>query len=241
MSFIASGTAAIKRRLHRDVTADPVLHALVLNLYLNGEQYPHVVDDYFPIHAVEDEGLASAMRAHVADEDKHVALYIKAIQKLEQPVLVLPLADVFNHVIRAHTPASFAMRESDSRDTRRRKLAHFLAHAHWLEKRIACSLNWHLDACVHAAHPFAGKAVAAVLGDETRHVDYTRQAVLHLLPQAEAQATLRLHQQAEARANIAFSGTQLSRLLQVHATRFPARRRWLYRASASLMKVAAHV
>ena len=239
--FITSPSAAIKRRLHRDITADPVLHALVLNLYLNGEQYPHAVDDYFPIHAVEDEDLADAMRAHVADEDKHVALYTKAIQKLEQPVLVLPMADVFNHVIRTHTGASFTMRDDDGRDARRLKLAHFLAHAHWLEKRIARSLHWHVEACAQAAHPFAGKAVAAVLGDETRHVEYTRHAVEHLLPRAQAQATLRLHERAEARANLSFSATQLGRLVRVHAQRFPAQRRWLYRASAGLMKVASHV
>ena len=44
--------AGIKRRLHRDIVADPVLHGLVLNLYLNGEQYPHRVSDYFPFAAV---------------------------------------------------------------------------------------------------------------------------------------------------------------------------------------------
>ena len=31
---------AIKRRLHRDIVADPVLHGRVLNLYLNGELIP---------------------------------------------------------------------------------------------------------------------------------------------------------------------------------------------------------
>ena len=38
----------VKARLHRDIVADPVLHGMVLNLYLNGEQYPHRVSDYFP-------------------------------------------------------------------------------------------------------------------------------------------------------------------------------------------------
>ena len=36
-----------KRLLHRDLCADPLLHGLVLNLYLNGEQYPHRVENYF--------------------------------------------------------------------------------------------------------------------------------------------------------------------------------------------------
>jgi len=44
---------AVKRRLHRDIVADPVLHGLVLNLYLNGERYPHRVDDYFPLAAAQ--------------------------------------------------------------------------------------------------------------------------------------------------------------------------------------------
>src|ERR1041384_6978513 len=95
----------IKRRLHREIVADPVLHALVLNLYMNGEEYPHLVDDYFPVHAAEDPELAASMRRHVEEEDKHVLLYAKAIEKLEQPVLRLPMADIFNAVIRGHTPA----------------------------------------------------------------------------------------------------------------------------------------
>src|SRR5262249_19838696 len=48
----------VKRRLHRDIVADPVAHGLVLNLYLNGEHYPHRVDDYFPLAAADDPALA---------------------------------------------------------------------------------------------------------------------------------------------------------------------------------------
>ena len=48
---------SIKLRLHRDIVADPVLHGLVLNLYLNGEQYPHRVQDYFPMAAAEAAGI----------------------------------------------------------------------------------------------------------------------------------------------------------------------------------------
>src|SRR5258707_1861645 len=94
----------IKRRLHRDIVADPVLHGRVLNLYLNGEQYPHRVADYFPMAAVEDAALARRMRAHLHEEDKHVALYRRAIRALGQPVVELPLPDVYNTVIRRHTP-----------------------------------------------------------------------------------------------------------------------------------------
>src|SRR6185436_11105376 len=148
---------AIKRRLHRDIVADPVLHGLVLNLYLNGEAYPHRVDDYFPIAAVDEQELAALMREHARDEDKHVALYARAIEKLEQPVLELPMSDIFNEVIRLRNPASFAMDGTESRDARRRKLAHFLAHAHFLEKRVAKSLDYHIEACAQAASPYPEK------------------------------------------------------------------------------------
>src|SRR5690349_14033162 len=111
----------IKARLHRDIVADPVLHGMVLNLYLNGEQYPHRVCDYFPFAAVEEPELERRMRAHMADEDKHIALYTRAIEKLGQPVTVQPLEEVFNGVIRRHTPVSFALSDGDGRDTCRTK------------------------------------------------------------------------------------------------------------------------
>lgn len=232
----------VKRRLHREIVADPVLHALVLNLYLNGEEYPHRVDDYFPVHAAEDPDLADSMRRHVADEDKHVQLYARAIEKLGQPVLKLPLADVFNEVIRGHTPASFAIAAGDGRDARRLKLAHFLAHAHYLEKRIARSLEFHADACAQAAHPYPVKAVGAVLADETRHVRYTREAVIHLLPRGLAHEVLRVHRRAERQANLDFSSRQLGRLLRDHRRRFSRGGRLVYRGCVAAMKVlAAHV
>src|SRR4051812_15050386 len=164
----------IKARLHRDIVADPVLHGLVLNLYLNGEQYPHRVSDYFPFAAVEDLELERVMRAHVADEDKHIALYRRAIEKLGQPVIVQPIEAVFNEVIRRHTPASFTLEAGESRDTRRLKLAHFFSHLHFLEKRVARSLEYHLDACAHAVSEYPQKVIDAVLSDEHRHVRYTR-------------------------------------------------------------------
>src|SRR5438045_6872517 len=98
--------ASIKRRLHRDIVADPVLHGRVLNLYLNGEQYPHRVRDYFPAAALEDVALEQRMREHLREEDKHVALYMKAIRAIGQPVAELPLEDVYNTVILRHTPRS---------------------------------------------------------------------------------------------------------------------------------------
>ena len=228
---------AVKRRLHREIVADPVLHGLVLNLYLNGEEYPHLVDDYFPIEVGREWGLAETMRSHLDDEDKHVALYRKAIAKLGQPVLQLPMGDIFNEVIRAHTPATFAMRREDDRDGRRLKLAHFFAHAHFLEKRVARSLEYHIDACAHAPSPYPGKAVAAVLHDEGRHVAYTREAVEDLLPKASANEVLALHARAERRANFDFSARQLTRLLREHSKRFSATGRALFGACTFALRV----
>ena len=231
-----SVTDAIKRKLHREIAADPVLHGLVLNLYLNGEEYPHRVDDYFPVAVGDRFGLGDMMRAHQDDEDKHVALYAKAIEKLDQPVRELPMGDIFNAVIRRHTPASFAMDERDSSDEQRAKLANFLAHAHFLEKRIARSLDYHVEACHHSPSPYSSKAVASVLRDETHHVAYTREAVIDLLPTADAKAVLATHAAAERHANIDFSATQMTRLLRDHARRFSTSGRMLFGACAFLLK-----
>lgn len=228
----------LKSRLHRDIVADPVLHGMVLNLYLNGEQYPHRVSDYFPFAAVEEPELEHRMRAHVSDEDKHIALYSRAIGKLGQPVTVQSLEETFNGVIRRHTPASFAMTPGDGRDACRRKLAHFFAHLHFLEKRVARSLDYHFDACAHAASDYPQKVIGAVLGDEMRHVRYTRDAVRDLVPSQVAAEILRLHARAERHANLDFSARQLGRLAREHAARFPRMRGAAYRACAAVLRGA---
>jgi len=230
--FIVS---AIKRQLHRDIVADPVLHAQVLNLYLNGEEYPHRVVDYFPLAAVEDAALERRMRLHMREEDKHIALYRKAIRALGEPVKTLPREEIYNAVILRHTPAQPALRREDDRDARTLKLAHFLGHLHWLEKRIAQSLEYHLEACAQGATPYAAKAVAAVLADEYGHVSYTREAVAGLLPARLARDVLALHRGGEARANREFSSTQLRRLVTEHAARFRPARRFLYRGCCALI------
>jgi hypothetical protein len=97
------------------------------------------------------------MRRHMSEEDRHIALYTRAIQKLEQPVLELPLPDIYNEVIRRHTTTSFAIAAADGLDARRLKLAHFFAHLHFLEKRIARSLEYHVDACAHAVSDYPEK------------------------------------------------------------------------------------
>jgi hypothetical protein len=225
----------IKSRLHRDIVADPVLHGMVLNLYLNGEQYPHRVSDYFPFAAVEEPELERRMRAHMADEDKHIALYTRAIEKLGQPVTVQPLDEIFNGVIRSHTPATFALEVGDSRDACRAKLAHFFAHLHFLEKRVARSLEYHHEACAFSPSDYPQKVIAAVLGDETRHVRYTREVVAELLPARLAAGVLDVHARAERRANLDFSARQLRRLVREQAANFPALRGRIYGACAAIL------
>jgi len=226
----------IKRRLHRDICSDPVLHGLVLNLYLNGEEYPHRTDDYFPVWAVRDADLLSAMQSHMRDEDKHVALYRKAILKIEQPIVELPLVEVYNSIIRSYTPQSFRIDKRDSADQRTFKLANFLAHLHFLEKRIARSLDFHLEGCSSSPSDYSEKAVGIVLSDETHHVTYTREAVFHLLPTQSAKTVLDEHRRAEARANLDFSSQQLTVLTNNYADRFPRARRRIYRHASALLE-----
>ena len=220
----------IKRRLHRDIVADPVLHGRVLNLYLNGEQYPHRVADYFPMAAVEDAALERRLREHLREEDKHVALYTKAIRALEQPVTELALAEVYNTVILRHTPR----RDAAGAD-RKLELAHFFAHLHFLESRVAQSLEYHLDACAHASSPYPAKAVAVILRDEREHAAYTREALFGLVPERVGRQVLAVHRRAEARANREFSACELNRLLGEEGRRFGGRARTLYACSAALM------
>jgi hypothetical protein len=229
----------IKRRLHRDIVANPVLHGRVLNLYLNGEQYPHRVADYFPMAAVEDAALEQRMRTHLREEDKHVALYRRAIRSLAQPVVELPMGDIYNTVIRRHTPGVDVGGRSEA-DARCITLAHFFAHLHFLESRVAQSLEYHLDACAHAASAYPAKAVQVILRDERAHAAYTREALFGLVPDRVAHAVLAIHRRAEARANREFSARELQRLLGDEPTRFPCASRVLYACSAALLGGGAH-
>ena len=227
----------LKRRLHRDIVADPVLHGRVLNLYLNGEQYPQRVHDYFPMAAVEDAALERRMRQHLREEDKHVALYIKAIRELGQPVTELPIDDVYNTVIRRHTPS---LADAARADRRRLTLAHFLAHLHHLESRVAQSLEYHAEACEHSPSPYSAKAVHVILEDERAHAAYTREALFELVPGALARAVLATHRQAESSANREFSARELKRLLAEEGTRFGSASRALYAGAAFLQGGTLH-
>ena len=166
----------------------------------------------------------------------HIALYKKAVKSLDQPLLSLPMADIFNHVIRNHTADSFAIFPSDDRDDKRRKLANFFAHLHFLEKRVSTSLEYHLDACPCSPSDYPEKVIRVVLADERRHAEYTRDAVMALLPRQRALDTLGCHAAAEERANLEFSRCQLGRLLRDHGAHFPRSRRWLYRASCRYLE-----
>jgi hypothetical protein len=232
---------SIKRRLHHDIVADPILHARVLNLYLCGEAYPHQVDDYFPIKHVQCPELASKMRNHLAEEDKHVALYTKAIQKLGAQVIQLPDDCIFNHVIRGQTALPWAIQSTDTEDQIKDRVANFLAHAHFLERRIARSLEFHLEACAQATTDYAAKAVAAVLQDEQGHVTYTAAAIFDLVPTQRAKSILADHERGERRANLEFSAKQLKRLLFEEDSRWPKARKPLYQACAFAMKEVLHL
>jgi hypothetical protein len=189
------------------------------------------VRDYFPAAAIEDAAIERRMREHLREEDKHVALYTKAIRALGQPVAQLPLADVYNTVILRHTPT----RKAQGRDESRLDLAHFFAHLHFLESRVAHSLEYHVDACARAASPYPEKAVQVILQDERAHAAYTREAVCALVPSGVARDVLAVHRGAEARANREFSARELKRLLGEEGARFGAPGRALYACGAALM------
>jgi hypothetical protein len=231
----------VKDRFHRDIASDPVTHGWVLNLYLEGERYPQRVCDYFQADFAPGEELAADLRRHARDEDKHVQLFGHGLRLLDQPLIALPLGDVFNEVIRSFTPGTFHIVEADPPDVRRRKLANFLAHAHHLERRVARSFAYHMEACETAGQPAIARLVTAVHKDESHHVSYTREAVFDLLPRREAAAVFELHRRAEAKANLIFSARQVRAFLSRFQAVTPRHRRWLYRLSAFIMEGAGHL
>ena len=200
--FIING---MKARMHREVVANPLTHGWVLNLYLNGERYPETVCDYFQSEYAPHQHLADSIERHAGDEQRHVRLYTHAIETLEQPVMELAQPLVFNEVVRAFTPDTFHIVPEDTEEKRRWKLANFLAHAHFLEKRVGRSIEYHADACSAGGRDTIGKCVHAVIRDEARHVSYTREAVEDLLTRRQAAEVFDTHRRAEAKANLDFS------------------------------------
>ncbi len=228
----------VKQKWHEDLIANPLSHGWVLNLYLNGERYPQMVCDYFQSEYAPNEQLADQLRLHERDEHKHERLFAKGLQIIDQQVVQLPIGDVFNEVVRSFTPGTFHIIESDPPDVRRWKLANFLAHAHFLERRIASSLRHHLDACDALQSDRVAKLVHAVLKDEERHVRYTREFVFDLLTQHDAHEVLDVHRRAEAKANLKFSSMQTKNLLLKIGEVVPAHRRLLFRLCAIIMEGA---
>lgn len=226
----------VKRAWHRDLASRPETHAWVLSLYRAGERHPQTVLDYFPLEHAPSSELAEKMRRHRADEVRHTRLYERAIQGLGQPLTEHTGLDVFNNAIRAATPTSFAIDGDTPLAERVRRLSHFLSHAHFLETRIAQSLEYHLEACASSGAGAVEAVVQVVYADELRHTGYTVNAVRELVGAAEARRVLALHRAAEARANRTFSARQVRRFL----SHFPAvgrkRDRLLYAAGALLMQ-----
>lgn len=221
---------AVKRRWHLDLASHPETHGWVLNLYRAGERYPETVSDYFPVEWAPWPQLAADMRLHQGDERRHVTLYSKAIASLGQPVVELSGHDIFNQVIRDHTPAQ------GKDDEKRLRLAHFLMHAHHLEKRIERSLVYHLEACARLGRTEVLSAVEKVHSDEERHMRYTVSACRELLRTTEYDEILQTHERAEAAADRAFSARQVKAFL----SRFGGCVKWshrvLYAGCALLME-----
>jgi hypothetical protein len=224
--FIIDG---VKSQLHREVVANPLCHGWVLNLYLSGERYPERVCDYFQSEYAPHVELAASIARHAADEAKHVRLYSYALKSLGQPVVELAPPFVFNEVVRSFTPGTFHIVPRDPPGVRRYKLANFLAHAHFLEKRVGRSIQYHADACGALGRDTIAKCVAAVIRDESRHVRYTCEAVFDLLPRRTAEDVLDTHRRAEAKANLEFSRRLLRTFLQRFDGGLRPHRKNLYR------------
>jgi hypothetical protein len=238
-AFRLTHTRSLKELWHRDLVADPATHAWVLNLYRAGEKHPQTVSDYFPHRHAPTPDLAERLRRHAGDEARHVRMYTGAIERLGEEVEERVGAAVFNQVIRDCTRVDFRIDERDAEAERCRKLAHFLAHAHFLERRIAQSLQFHLAACeFHRRHEIAA-VVAAVLADEERHVAYSLAAVHELVTRADAEGLIETHRRGERLANLRFSAERVRECLRTLGKRLPLRHRALYAAASVLQEVSA--
>ncbi|MCB9593003.1 MAG: hypothetical protein H6719_09750 [Sandaracinaceae bacterium] len=226
----------LKLSWHRDLASHPVTHAWVLNLYRAGEQHPETVDDYFPYQHAPWPELAANIKRHAGDERRHTVLYAKAIERMGGAVVELGGWDVFNRVIREHTPRGFAIADDDAPDVKREQLGHFLAHAHCLERRVLRSVEYHAEACAQLGRREEASLVEKVHADEARHVSYSKEAVFELLGRREALAAFELHGRAEAAADRAFSAFQVRVFMDQHARHVPLSRRLVYTACAALMQ-----
>ncbi len=232
---------SIKSAWHRDLVSNPETHAWVLSLYRAGELYPDTVDDYFPVELAPWPWLAEAMAKHRDDEHRHGGMFARAIKLSGHPIEEFSGDDVYNHVIRSCTATRWRAEPSDGPDARRLQLAHFLAHAHHLERRVAHSLELHLEACERGGADVASKVVSAVAADEHRHIGYTLDAVRELVGESTARAVIAHHRRAEARADLLFSERQVRRFLERFGARASTSRRGLYTLCATLQRAAARL
>ncbi len=228
----------MKVRWHLDLASNEATHGWMLNLYRAGEQHPETVQDYFPFQHAPWPDLARSIERHAADERRHTRLYTALLERVGQPVEELRGWDVYNQVIRDHTHRSWAIAEDDAAEDKRRSLAHFMAHANCLERRVLMSLEYHMEACAQLGDRRVVKLMEGVYRDELRHVGYTGEALAELTTRAEAEDILELHQHAEAAADRAFSATQVRALLARYAGDLSLSSRLFYAACGVLMERA---
>ncbi len=229
---------ALKSLWHADLVKDPQIHSWVLNLYRSGEKYPQLVTDYFPWKHAPWQELRLRMRRHEEEESRHEKIFSNVLRKMGQPLVEFRGENIFNHVVRSYTKVSFKISPKDSADLRRLKLAHFLSHAHCLEKRVLRSLEYHFEACERAGNFMVAKSLRPILRDEAAHVAYTQIAVRDLLPTRRVRPMMKLHREAEAKANLKFSQLQVENFLKTHGGRVSLPRRSLYRFCSWMMDLA---
>jgi len=234
---------ALKIRLHAQLASSPRLHAWTLSLYRAGEHHPETVHDYFPHEAARAQWpwLAEQLKRHAGDERRHTALYTKAIRELGEEPVELEGHDVLNELIRSQTQATWEIRDEDGPEVVRIRIAHFLAHAHHLERRVERSVSYHLAGCQQVGSPGAlavADVVARVHADESRHVASTLAALTELTSEREREQILALHGEAESRADLAFSSRQLRTLVSRFRSELGAHDRVFYRLSARAMELA---
>ena len=107
-----------------------------------------------------------------------------------------------------------------------------------MEKRVARSFAYHIDACERSRKNEIAQLVARAKHDEEGHVRYTRATVFDLLTHREAQDVMEVHRRAEARANLVFSQRQVRVFFARFGDTTPKHRKWLFRICATIMETA---
>ena len=233
----------VKDRFHRDIASDPVTHGWVLNLYLEGERYPQRVCDYFQADFAPGEELARGppaprpRRGQARPALRPWPAPARPAAGRAPPGRRVQRGDPLVHP--RHLPYP---REPIRRRSAARKLANFLAHAHHLERRVARSFAYHMEACETAGQPaIAQPGGRGAQGREPSRAVTPARRCSSCSPAARPQAVMELHRRAEAKANLTFSARQVRAFLTQFQAVTPRHRRWLYRLSAFLMEGAGHL